>query len=84
MNPIYSLLESPHKWLILAGLAFGVALVGAMAMLAFVWPHWLAKAWFYVGLVATLYFLARAFLKWHGETEAPPVTPQSPGPRASS
>ncbi len=64
MSSVYAILESPHKWLILAGIAFTAACVGAIMMLALTWQHGVARAWFYVLFVATLYFLVRAFLDW--------------------
>jgi hypothetical protein len=67
VNPIYAMLESPHRWLILAGLSFLAALLGTMMMLAYTWPHWLARTWLYATLVITVYFLAQAFLDWRAE-----------------
>lgn len=70
MNPIYSLLEAPHRWLILASLAFGSAFVGAIFMLAYTWPHWLARVWFYLMLALTIIFLIQAFLEWRARVAA--------------
>lgn len=64
MNPVYSIMESPHRWLILAGIAFLAGCLGAIEMLALVWPHVIARIWLLAFLVLTLYFLIRAFLDW--------------------
>jgi hypothetical protein len=64
VNPIYSILESSHRWLILAGISFTAACVGAIAMLAYGWSHTLDRAWFYAGAILALYFLIRAFMSW--------------------
>lgn len=69
MNPVYSLLESPHRWSILAGLAFLTGCVGAIAMIAYGWSHTLAQLWFYLGAIATAVFLLMAFIQWRSEIE---------------
>jgi hypothetical protein len=74
LNPVYSILESPYSWLILAGISLGTAILGALMMIAYVWPHWLEMAWFYLGFALTLYCLGRWGLEWwrslDGEYEA--------------
>ena len=70
MNPVYSILESKYRWLILAGLSFTAGCVGAMMVLAFQWAHPVALVWLYAGLLASVYFGARAFLEWKSQVEA--------------
>lgn len=70
MNPIYAILESPHRWLILAGVSFLAGCIGAMTMLAFAWNRAIPRVWLYLALALTLYFAVRAFLQWKSETEA--------------
>lgn len=69
MNPIYSLIESPHRWLIGAATAFVAAFFGVMFMLAYTWPHWLATTWFYLLLAATIFCLIQAFIEWRRRVE---------------
>lgn len=64
MNPVYAIMESPHRWLILAGIAFLAGTVGAMMMLAYSWPHWLDRLWLLAGLVATVGLLVQAAREW--------------------
>lgn len=64
MNPIYAIMESPHRWLILAGIAFLAGTVGAMMMLAYAWPHWLDRLWLLAGLAATAGLLIQAAREW--------------------
>lgn len=70
MNPVYSILESRYRWLILAGLSFTAGCVGAMMMLAFTWKHEIALVWLYLGLLLTIFFCGRAFLDWKSDAEA--------------
>jgi hypothetical protein len=83
VNPLYSILESPQRWLIFAGLSFLAALLGTMMMLAYAWPHWLARTWLYLGLAATVYFLVLALLEWRDHLPEPqdsaPAPPESTG-----
>lgn len=76
MNPYYTIMESPHRWLILAGIAFVAGAVGAMMMLAYAWPHWLARIWLLAGLVISVGFLVRALLDWKRSVEAELETEQ--------
>ena len=69
MNPIYSIMESPHRWLILAGLVFLLAMLGAIAMLAYAWPHAVARVWLWIGIVVTLGFLIQAVRDWKRRVE---------------
>lgn len=64
MNPVYSIMESRHRWLILAGIAFLAGLFGAIEMLALVWPHMVARVWLLAFLALSLYLLVRAVLDW--------------------
>jgi hypothetical protein len=57
-------MESPNRWLILAGIAFVAGTIGAMMMLAYAWPHWLDRLWLIAGLLATLAFLILALRDW--------------------
>lgn len=70
-NPIYAILESPHRWLILAGLSALACLLGTIMMLAYDAPHWLARVWFYLALAITLYFLVQALLDWRSGLPEP-------------
>jgi hypothetical protein len=70
MNPVYTILESRHSWLILAGLSFTAGCVGAMMMLAFTWRHEVVLAWLYLGLLLTVFFCARALVEWKRDAEA--------------
>jgi hypothetical protein len=63
-------MESPYRWLILAGLAFGAGCIGAMAMIAYGWPHLLPRLWLVAGLVLTAAFLVLALLQWKAAVEA--------------
>ena len=69
MNPVYAIMESRHRWLILAGLSFGAGCFGAMAMLADGWSHTLARVWLYAGLLVAIYFVVRAVLDWNSRLE---------------
>lgn len=75
MNPVYSIMESPHRWLILAGISFLAGCLGAIEMLALVWPHVIARIWLLAFLALTVYFLVRAFLDWKNQllAETAPV-----------
>ncbi len=64
MNPIYVVMESPHRWLILAGVSFVAGTFGAIEMLALVLPHVIARVWLLALLALTLYFVVRALLDW--------------------
>ena len=94
MNPIYSIMESPHRWWILSGLGFGAGSIGAIAMIAWNWPHGLAKFWFYAGLLAAVFFAIRGVMQWRDAAlgrqpvqrsplAAPPrIRRETPPPRA--
>lgn len=69
MNPLYTVLESRHRWSILAGLSFGAGCLIAMMMLAYGWAHWLARLSLLAGIVVALYCLARGFLVWKHAAE---------------
>lgn len=69
MNVLYTIRESPHHWLILAGLTFLAGMLGAMAMLAWAWPHPLARVWLLAGIFLAAYFLLRAALEYFQEIE---------------
>lgn len=69
MNPIYSIIEAPHRWLILAGLSLLVAIVGGIAMITLVWPHIIVRIWLILGLVCMAYFLIRELLQWKERVE---------------
>jgi hypothetical protein len=83
VNPIYSIMESPNRWLVLAGIAFVAGTIGAMMMLAYAWPHWLDRLWLIAGLVATVVFLILALRDWLTDVrgEATPEQRRSPGAR---
>lgn len=69
MNPLYTVMESRHRWSILAGLSFSAGCLIAMMTLAYGWPHWLARLWLLAGIVVALYCLARGFLVWKHAAE---------------
>jgi NADH:ubiquinone oxidoreductase subunit 6 (subunit J) len=69
LNPMYSIMESPHRWLILAGITFGADVLTSMVMLIHDFSHGFIQIWVYAGLIMTIYFLARAFLEWKQDVE---------------
>jgi hypothetical protein len=69
VNPLYSILESRYRWLILAGLSFTAGCVGAMWMLALDWSHEIILVWLYLGLVLAIGFCVRAFIDWKSAAE---------------
>jgi hypothetical protein len=80
VNPIYAVMESPYRWLILAGIAFLVGTFGAMAMLAYAWPHTIDRIWLLAGLLATIVFLVLAAREWMQDDE--PRNSARPGQRS--
>lgn len=66
----YAIGESPHRWLILAGISFTAALIGTIFIFAFEWSHTVARVWLYAGLILTLVFLVLAFLDWKERADA--------------
>ena len=70
MNPIYAVMESAHRWLILSGIAFLAGTFGAMMMLAYVWPQWLIRVWLVAWLLAAAALLVRALVDWKARMEA--------------
>ena len=56
MSPYYTIMESPHRWSILAALNFGAACIGTVVMLSWGWAHWLCTLWFYAGTILALVF----------------------------
>jgi hypothetical protein len=60
---VYAILESPHRWVILAGIFATSGLVGAMAFLAWGWNVWLARVWIIAGLALAAYCLVRLLLQ---------------------
>lgn len=83
MNPIYTIMETPHRWLSWAGIVFTVALIVAIAMLLRGWDHTFIRIWFYAGLLGTVYFLVRAFVEWRAQVEesVPHMPGSATGPR---
>jgi membrane protein implicated in regulation of membrane protease activity len=69
LHPIYAIRESPYRWLILAGIALLLGMFGAMFMLAYVWPHWLARLWLWASLIATAGLLIVAAVDWKRRVE---------------
>ena len=69
MSPYYAIIESRYRWLILAGLSFGAAFLGAIMMLAWNWPHAFIQVWFYVGAGLTAVFLVQWVRAWWSTTE---------------
>lgn len=65
MNNIrYSIMESPHRWLILAGITGLVTLLGTMTILVYAWSHVFGRVFFYAGFAVTIAFLLLALLDW--------------------
>jgi hypothetical protein len=64
------ILESRHRYLILAGTFFLVGCLGSIVMLVHNVDLSLARGWFYLFLTASLYSLTRGFLEWKAEVEA--------------
>lgn len=81
MNPVYSILESPHRWFILAAIALGAAFVGTIFMLAYTWPHWLARVWFYLCLAAAIILLARGLYEQRNRTDSGDASTRAGGTR---
>jgi hypothetical protein len=77
MNPYYAIMESRHRWLILAGLSFGAAFLGAIMMLAWHWPHLLIQVWFYAGAALAVGFLVQALHAWWSMAQSY-IQPPSP------
>jgi len=69
VNPLYTVMESRHRWSILAGLSFSAGCLIAMMTLAYGWAHWLARLSLLAGIVVALYCLARGFLRWKQAAE---------------
>lgn len=64
MSLVYPILESPHRWAILAGISMVAACAGAIMIMGYGWPHQLALIWFVTGFLATLFFLTRSAWDW--------------------
>lgn len=69
-NLRYSIMESPHRWWILAALSLGAAVVGTIFIFAFEWSHVIARIWLYAGLLLTLLFLILGVVDWKARMEA--------------
>jgi len=82
VNPVYGILESPHRWIILAGLSFLAACVGAIAMMGYGWSHTVAQIWFYAGFVTAVVCLGRSILQWKRAVEAALAAQEKQGPRS--
>lgn len=67
---MYSVLESPYRWPILAGLAFLTGVVGCMVMFAYDWPHPIEVVWLLAGVVLSAIFLLQLLLEWKGAAAA--------------
>jgi hypothetical protein len=77
---VYAVLESPHRWSILAGVSATGGLVGAMAFLAWGWSVWLARVWVVAGLAVAAYCLVRLVLQWKEQVdEATNLAPREKG-----
>jgi hypothetical protein len=66
---IYAVLESPHRWAILAGISATAGLVGAMAIIAWDWSLWFARIWILTGLALAVYCLVRLLLQWKAQID---------------
>ena len=82
MNPYYTVMESRHRWSILAAVSFTAASLGAIVMLAWDWPHALIRLWFYVGFGLTVTFLFQAARTWWEEISDSLAEPSKTGPVA--
>jgi hypothetical protein len=69
MNPFDAIWYSPHRWWILAGLSLLTGIVGAMFGLAWAWPHWLSRGWFWLGAALALYFAVLGVIDWRKRLE---------------
>jgi hypothetical protein len=82
VNPVYAILESPHRWSILASAAFVTGIAGAIVIITYNWSHWFGRVWFIVWFVASLFFVARLVLDWKNrvaEELSREVDRQAPG-----
>jgi hypothetical protein len=70
MNPIYTIMESPYRWRLLAGISFCLGLLGALMMIAYGWSHTLIQIWFWAGTVVALGCLGRGFYEWKQVVDA--------------
>ncbi|GAC1639824.1 MAG: hypothetical protein NVS4B2_29290 [Chloroflexota bacterium] len=84
MNPWYSLMESPYRWQYLAAATFTVGCVGAMMMIAYVWPANLARVWFYGWTLGSIYSIVRAVLEWRTPPNRDPIQRQEHRPTSAS
>jgi hypothetical protein len=60
----YAILESPQRWWIMAGLAFGAAIIGTIFIFAFEWSHVVGRIWLYGWLLVTLALLVAGAADW--------------------
>ena len=85
MSIRYAIAESPHRWLILAGITITAGLIGTMMMLAFEWPHAVARVWMWGAIFLTLAFLVAAFVEWTRRVEETlPPGDRAEGPRGGT
>ena len=70
MIVVYAILESPHRWSILAGISLGAGILGAVIIIAYGWSHWLARIWFLAGLAIALYCAVSLLLQLKAEIDA--------------
>lgn len=75
MNNIqYSIMESPHRWIILAGITALATLLGTMTILIYAtsnvsaW-HVVARIFFSAGLAVTIALLVASLLDWKDRVE---------------
>jgi hypothetical protein len=70
LTPIYSILESPYRWNILASASFVTGVVGAVVIITYNWSHWFGRVWFLFWLAASLLCVARLVIEWKRRVDA--------------
>jgi hypothetical protein len=84
MNNIrYTVMESPHRWLILAGITALVTLLGTITILVYAWSHLFGRVFFYAGFALTAAFLLLALLDWKDAVQEEMAREERSGARGS-
>ena len=84
MNPLYSLMESPHRWWLLAGISFVAGCFGGIILLAYRLPHLLGQIWLYACLFAAIAFLVAGIQEWKSTMDSVVTTDERPDARDTS
>jgi hypothetical protein len=69
VNIVYTVLESPNRWSILAALSSIAGLVGAIVIITYAWSVWLARIWLLAGLAIAAYCLVRLLLQFKAQVD---------------